>query len=317
MLDVEYIRNLLSFGAVEEKVMTDKKTERLDVRISHEKKQAFNEACDIQSDTPSNAIRRFVNSYIRRAKRDATRAGLRNILPHRWQRIAAVTSVCLVTIIALKPFFSKTEDLFAFYDYNENGVIELGEISPNDFHLHRVLNIDGKAGISSNEFISKATMVWKFTDPDVKHKVVTKKTGMFGVTKTTKYTSLDIDGLPEGSFLFPKDANDDLISLETYKSENMTPDDLRSIGYKDLRSMGLDTAQKKEPYFNSHFVVFDLTNVKKPQINVLEKTSAALYSKSMTFSRSIDWVEGFDTPHFVMGRGSDTAVLTGVDNEGH
>lgn len=294
--------------------MTGKKTERLDVRISHEKKQAFNEACDIQSDTPSSAVRRFVNSYIRRAKRDNSRAWVRNTLPHRWQKIAAVSSLCFIAIIALKPFFSKTDELFAFYDYNNNGVIELGEIAPNDLHLHRVLNIDGRAGISRDEFIPKAIMVWKFTDPDINRTVETEKVGPFKVTTST---SFDIDEFPEGSFLFPKDPNADPISVEMYKVQNMTPDDLRSIGYEDLRSLGLGEDQIKEPYSNSHFVVFDLTNIKKPQINVLEQTSTALYSKSMTFNRSVDWVEGFDTPHFVMGRGADTAILTGGDTEGH
>ena len=42
----------------------EKKTERLDVRLSHEKKQAFSEACENQGDTPSTAVRRFINSYI-------------------------------------------------------------------------------------------------------------------------------------------------------------------------------------------------------------------------------------------------------------
>lgn len=288
--------------------MTDKMTERLDVRISHQKKQDFTEACDMQSDTPSNAIRRFVNSYIRRAKRDETREGLRAFLPRHLGKFAASISLCLIAAITIRSLFSNTDALFTFYDFDKNGVIELGEIAPNDIHLHRVLNIDGEAGISPDEFVAKATMVWKFTDPKTMPFVETKNFGFFKITKSISSSS--IDDLPEGTYLFPKNPKDNLISIEAYKAENMTPEDLRGLNYQELRSRGPMKTRNKVDKYTEKFVVFDLTNFERPQINVSEQISTALYSRSKIFSRSVFWVEGVNTPHFVMGRGADAAILT-------
>jgi len=55
----------------------EKKTERLDIRVSHQKKQAFTQACEDQGDTPSHAVRRFITTYIRRANRDEVASTIR------------------------------------------------------------------------------------------------------------------------------------------------------------------------------------------------------------------------------------------------
>lgn len=291
--------------------MTDKKTERLDVRVSYEKKQAFTEACEIQSDTPSNAIRRFVNSYIRRAKRDEAASGIRALLPRHAGKAAIALPLCLVAIIAIKPLFSNSgsDKIFAFYDYDKSGLIELGEIDSNDHHLHRVLNIDGKAGISPDEFIAKATMQWKLTRPDVEYTVETKKIGPLKITTSTSTSNFNVDDFPEGTLLFPADPEAAPISVKEFQENNMTFADLRAIDYQDIRAMGPVKAAEPDTEFPSHFVMFDLTDFAKPQINVLTQTSRTTYSKSMPFSRSVHWVEGVDAPHFVMGSGADKAVL--------
>jgi len=42
----------------------EKKSERLEVRLGYEEKQTFTEACENQGDTPSGAVRRFINGYV-------------------------------------------------------------------------------------------------------------------------------------------------------------------------------------------------------------------------------------------------------------
>ena len=71
----------------------EKKSERLDIRVSHKKKMEFAEACADQGDTPSNAIRRFITSYIRRAKNDDLKAFLQKM---KWKRSAGALTYFLV-----------------------------------------------------------------------------------------------------------------------------------------------------------------------------------------------------------------------------
>ena len=52
----------------------EKKSERFEVRLPFSKKQGFVKACEDQGDTPSNAVRRFIDSYIRRADADEMKA---------------------------------------------------------------------------------------------------------------------------------------------------------------------------------------------------------------------------------------------------
>jgi len=179
----------------------EKKSERIEIRVSHSKKQAFNEACENSGDTPSSALRRFIESYIRRADGDAFKDGLRamgRMAKRRWIPLSAAAAALLMggyfTGQALKPtpqdgpiVTASTDEfppidyaLFAAYDKNANGVLDLGEVAENDEHLHRVLNLDGEAGISPAEFYDKAKMQWSF------------------VKKGSVETRTDDKGLPTG-----------------------------------------------------------------------------------------------------------------------
>jgi len=46
----------------------EKKSERFEVRLSHSKKVAFQEACERQGDTPSDALRRSIEGYLNRSE---------------------------------------------------------------------------------------------------------------------------------------------------------------------------------------------------------------------------------------------------------
>lgn len=53
---------------------------------------------------------------------------------------------------------------FRRFDMDKNGVLTRGEILPSDHHLHRLLDIDGVAGISPDEFYAKGSMHYKLAE---------------------------------------------------------------------------------------------------------------------------------------------------------
>lgn len=57
----------------------EKKSERFEVRLTHSKKLAFQEACDRQGDTPSEAVRRSIESYLSRSEMDTLGHALRSL----------------------------------------------------------------------------------------------------------------------------------------------------------------------------------------------------------------------------------------------
>ncbi len=251
----------------------EKKSERLDIRVSHQKKQDFSKACENQGDTPSNAVRRFITTYIRRAKQDDFGAVMRKI---PWRR----TTIFSTAIIALAfgslllwGFVLQTKEtriankVFSIYDDNKNGLLDIGEITPDDFHLHRVLNIDGQNGISRDEFTSKGTMIWHFVNPD-NFKIVRNDNGHFKQTLEVVW--------------------------EFHHKE-------ASSGFPIKR---LDK-------YNTKVVKFNLRNPDKLEFTVYEQKISGSVDRSMGFfKRSVTWVEGRKTPEIVMGLGRNKAVLT-------
>lgn len=57
----------------------EKKSERMEIRLGHLEKQGFLEACHTQGDTPSEALRRFIEGYTRRANSDLRASAFREL----------------------------------------------------------------------------------------------------------------------------------------------------------------------------------------------------------------------------------------------
>ena len=151
-----------------------KKTERLEVRLAPDTKVAFGDACERQGDTPSGAVRRFIDGYVRRADRDAASEGFRalramarrNLIP-----IAAVSTAAAASLVFI--VWPRNEPapgtipaaLFTAYDANDDGRLAPGEIAADDADLHRVLDIDGSGAIEKDEFYAEGDMNWGFIEP--------------------------------------------------------------------------------------------------------------------------------------------------------
>lgn len=237
----------------------EKKSERIEIRVSHSKKQAFNTACEDSGDTPSGALRRFIDGYIRRADKDAFSDGLRamgRMAKRRWLPLTAAAAALLIsgyfTGKALRPdvqdgpiVTASTDDfppinytLFAAYDKNANGVLDLGEVAENDEHLHRVLNLDGEAGIAPSEFYAKAVMIWQY----VKEKNVE--------------TGLDDSGMPTTSMIDVRDTvvvDFDLTDENQPVIKTRTPvmGDVLSVSeFKEILSHGSMLTKKELRHLN-------------------------------------------------------------------
>lgn len=293
----------------------EKKTERLDVRLSHEKKQAFNEACENQGDTPSSAVRRFINSYIRRSNRDDMGAAIRGTTKGKGLFVAGGIAALIAAAFIIPKLTKSTsteptkEELFAFYDYDLSGIIELGEISHNDDHLHRVLNIDGKPGISLEEFYTNGTMIWSYVEPantTLLEEVREKTPNGYRHKRSSIVSNFSVDDFPEGTMIPTGDPDKPFLTVDEFKALGKPIWEVQNIDVPPevARAAMQDAAPPPEDIKNK-FVIFDLRDTEKIQVDVLEHTSHGMVSKSIPFMRSVEWVEGEDKPHFVMGTGHD------------
>jgi len=128
----------------------EKKSERFEVRLPFSKKQAFIDACEEQGDTPSEAVRRFIHTYLRRTREDnmgMARRSLRHKARQNWVfGLSGVLAIGAMSIIGpqgcasldAKRVLDTKKDLFAAYDENGDDLLGRGEVAPNDKALHDV-----------------------------------------------------------------------------------------------------------------------------------------------------------------------------------
>ena len=80
----------------------EKKSETLEVRIPHSKKQAFMEACEHQGITASEAVRTFIDAYLKRSRRAKLNEIAKDIAMKLFDHpIKATSSVTALTLGAL------------------------------------------------------------------------------------------------------------------------------------------------------------------------------------------------------------------------
>jgi len=269
----------------------EKKTERLDIRVSHQKKQAFTQA---------------FSSWKRGAG---------------WAASLLILGLMGTTIWGFsvnQKSNALTAELFAVYDKDGNGLIEPGEISPDDFHLHRVLSIDGEDGISPEEFILRGTMVWEFVNPD-NFQIIENKDGVFK-HRVIKRSTVGSDGKSidpsiqrlvkiDGEFVELDLENEDQYN-KLLLSADATKEDFRIQPEKS------EAMKERLKFYSKKVVKFDLRNPDKFELSVLEQQSTHAPTQTISgYQRSVDWVEGRKTPELVMGMGRELAVLTNQNAE--
>lgn len=149
----------------------EKKSERLEVRLGYQEKNDFIEACDLQGDNPSGAVRRFINGYVKRSDGDVLSSAWRGAAKRRgWK--PAIFIIVFAAIAAMfwgvsqnYPIMSD-DAIFTARDKNNDGQLEYAEHaippglggSPNG--VMRVLDLDSSGTISRAEFTREGRMAY-------------------------------------------------------------------------------------------------------------------------------------------------------------
>ena len=137
----------------------EKKSERLEVRVGHQEKQAFHEACEIQGDTPSGAVRRFIGGYIKRSDSDILYGAVRRSAKRRLPKIISIAAMIGLTFAGIWGVYqhmnqASDTEIFSARDKDGNGVLTAKELSPVFDELRRVMDFDASGDISEDEFRS-------------------------------------------------------------------------------------------------------------------------------------------------------------------
>lgn len=134
----------------------EKKSESLDIRLPYEQKREFMDATRKRGETASNALRRFIASYIEDARLAEQTNPVQEITMtlarHRIKTIATAAGAALgvFSVSALPSAADSTA--FDALDKNKDGVITEGEILPGqDADIIAKLDTDGSGGVSQAE----------------------------------------------------------------------------------------------------------------------------------------------------------------------
>jgi len=143
----------------------EKKSERLEVRLGYEEKQTFTEACENQGDTPSGAVRRFINGYVRRSDEDVLWSAWRGAAKRRaWKPVAFLTVFGVIAgaflWISKDKTFVSDEAIFTARDLNNDGQLSGEELEEWDEVLVKVMDVDASNNITLNEFITTGHMAY-------------------------------------------------------------------------------------------------------------------------------------------------------------
>ena len=244
-----------------------------------------------------------------------------------WLTVAAgFIGICAATV-AISDFLYRAEDskrtkatakLFAAYDENKNGLLDLGEITARDAHLHRVLNIDGKAGISLDEFESHARMEWSFADSRVFETVV--KQGPKGEPFVTWTRSRSVAEARQRDHYYLNrkpmaKINGELVELKDKLDLFMALSSL-DINLEDIRTVpnSRELATSPMTEFSNRIVNFDLRNPDDIQLSVFEYDPGDVRASGVQakVKRDVIWIKGRETPEIVRGSGQEIALLTAI-----
>ena len=162
----------------------EKKSESLDIRLPFEQKRAFMDATKSQGETASNALRRFIASYIEEARLAEQPNPVQEITMtlarHRFKTIATAAGAALgVFSVAALPSAAEST-AFDALDKNKDGLITEGEIAPgHDADIIAKLDTDGSGGVSREELEAagnRVELIQTVDESGENGETITKKT---------------------------------------------------------------------------------------------------------------------------------------------
>jgi Ca2+-binding EF-hand superfamily protein len=134
----------------------EKKSETLDIRLPHEQKQAFMSATRAQGETASQALRRYIASYIEEAQAAEQTTPVQELtmtlLRHRIKTAMTASAAALGLFAFTAMPSAATPSAFDKLDKNKDGFITEGEILPGeDADIIAKLDTDGSGSVSREE----------------------------------------------------------------------------------------------------------------------------------------------------------------------
>lgn len=198
------------------KLRSEKKTEMIEVRLPHSKKEAFKQACEEEGITVSHAVRTFVDAYLRRSRRvkakriakDISMTLIRNPIKTTGGLGGAIAAALGIAALSASPSFADRDtqpiDLPRPeypIDLAADGVSahcdNYFDVSPEGY----VINLEVKCGHPGFVASSRnAVSTLRFEPKIVDEIAVVRK----GVVYPVVYTVTDSDGNPIPP-LMPKD----------------------------------------------------------------------------------------------------------------
>lgn len=106
---------------------SEKKSETLEVRLPHSKKEAFKAACEDEGITASHAVRTFIDAYLKRSRRAKLKHIAQDITMKLFRNPIKTSGILGTGLIAAFMFGASPsmaeDDAFTYLDKNGDGVI--------------------------------------------------------------------------------------------------------------------------------------------------------------------------------------------------
>ncbi|MEM9232725.1 MAG: hypothetical protein AAGA69_00625 [Pseudomonadota bacterium] len=217
----------------------EKKSESLEVRLSHNQKKDFMEICKERGTTASDAVRGFISGVIEDARRTETEkkapARLKELSMTlrnnpRKALTAGAGAFGAFALFAATPSVAD-DNVFERLDQNGDGLVTLDEISPAGSEGHEAaqemfaaLDRDDDGTLTSDEFLSSSGCIVSRTDK------AEKKNGEGSRTISIKMTAYDLSD-PEMTNISIMTGDVTLDADASEEDIKQTADDLQ----KDLR----------------------------------------------------------------------------------
>lgn len=194
----------------------EKKTEMIEVRLPHSKKEAFKQACEEEGITVSHAVRAFVDAYLRRSRRmkakriakDISMTLIRNPIKTTGGLGGAIAAALAIAALSASPSFADRDTQPIDYPVPEYP-IDLAnagvsaqcdnyfDVSPEGY----VINLEVKCGHPDfNASARNAISTLRFEPKIVDGEAVIRT----GVVYPLEYRVTDTDGI-ETPLLMPED----------------------------------------------------------------------------------------------------------------
>lgn len=134
----------------------EKKSESLDIRLPHQQKLDFMAATKQRGETASQALRRYIDSYIEEARLAEHQSKVQEITMtlarHRLKTFATAAGAAIGVFSVSALPSAADSSAFEALDKNKDGVITEGEIAPGfDAEIISRLDTDGSGGVSPEE----------------------------------------------------------------------------------------------------------------------------------------------------------------------